>query len=66
MIAARKYEQKIMSLMPGGMILYLRLTFRGFVENIYGNPVGAGVMTVCLCVYACAFFLGRKLTEIRV
>ena len=66
MIAARKYEQKLMSLMPAGIILYLRLTFQGFIERMYGNPAGVLVMTVCLGVYAGAYFFGKKLTDIRV
>lgn len=65
-IAARRYEQKIMSLMPAGIILYLRLTFSGFVEQLYGNPAGAAVMTVCLAVYAGAFCLGRRMVRIEV
>jgi tight adherence protein B len=33
---------------------------------MYGNPAGVLVMTVCLGVYAGAYFFGKKLTDIRV
>ncbi len=65
-LASVRFEQKIMSLMPALIILYLRFSFSGFMEKLYGNPVGIAVMTVCLLLYAVAFFWGRKLVEIEV
>ncbi len=66
MIAARKYEQKLMNFMPAGIILYLRLTFQGFIEKMYGNPPGIAVMTICLFVYTGAVLFGRKLMNIQI
>jgi tight adherence protein B len=66
LIAARRYELSLMSLMPAGIILYLRFSFSGFVEKLYGNPAGAAVMTVCLAVYAGAYCLGRRMVRIEV
>lgn len=59
--AAKRYEQQIMSLVPVGMILYLRFSFAGFIEQLYGNPAGAAVMSVCLGVYLFAFWLGKRM-----
>ena len=64
--ASRRYEQSIMSFMPAGIILYMRVTFEGFSDKIYGNPAGAALMTLCLILYAGAFLAGRKLCEIEV
>ncbi|MGI6055968.1 MAG: type II secretion system F family protein [Bilifractor sp.] len=64
--AARRYEQSIMSFMPAGIILYMRVTFEGFSDRIYGNPAGAVLMTFCLVLYAGAFLAGRKLCRIEV
>lgn len=66
LIAAKKYEQSIMSLMPAGMILYLRFSFPGFVENLYGNLTGVCIMTAALITYLGAFALGRKMVRIEV
>lgn len=66
LLAARRYEQTVMSLMPAGIILYLRFSFSGFVERLYGNLPGVCVTSVCLLIYALAFCLGRKMTEIEV
>lgn len=65
-IAAKKYEQKIMSLMPACVIIYLRLTFSGFIEQLYGNPGGVVIMTICLMAYAFAYRMGEKIVSIEV
>lgn len=64
--ASRRYEQSIMSFMPAGVILYMRVTFEGFSDKIYGNPAGAVLMTFCLILYAGAFAAGRKMCRIEV
>ncbi len=66
LIAAKKYEQSLMSLMPAGMILYLRFTFPGFVETLYGNLTGVCLMTVVLLLYLAAVALGRRMVRIEV
>lgn len=62
-IASGRYEQTIMSIMPAAILVYLRLTFTGFLDLLYGNTVGILVMTGCLALYLSAFFWGRKMTE---
>ena len=66
LMASRKYEMKIMDLMPAGIILYLKISFNGFLDPMYGNPVGAAVMTGCLLLYVAAVFFGEKLLSIQV
>lgn len=65
-LAAKKSEQMVMSLMPVGIILYLRLTSPGFLDVLYGNPFGAAAMSVCLGIYGTAYWLGRKIVDIEV
>ncbi len=62
LVAARKMEQTIMSIMPAAIIVYLKLTSPGFLSVLYGNLLGACMMTACLGVYAGAWMLGRKMT----
>lgn len=66
LMTAKKYEQSVMSVMPAGMILYLRFTFPGFVEHLYGNAVGILIMTIALGCYLAAFALGRWIVRIEV
>lgn len=65
-LAAKKSEQFIMSLMPAGIILYLRLTSPGFLDVLYGNPFGICAMSMCLAIYLGACWMGRKIVDIEV
>lgn len=65
-LAAKKTEQLIMSLMPAGIILYLQLTSPGFLGVLYGNLFGVCAMTVCLGIYAGAWWMGKKIVDIEV
>ncbi len=65
-IAAKKYEQKIMTLMPFLIILYLRLTNKGYVDILYENVAGRIVMTVCLAVCILSYAWSAKIVDIGV
>ena len=51
MIASKKLEFEIMSMIPFGMIGYMKLTFGDFLKVLYGNPAGIIVMSICLALY---------------
>lgn len=65
-LAAKKAEQMIMSFMPAGIILYLKLTSPGFLSVLYGNLFGVGAMTLCLGIYGFSYWLGCKIVDIEV
>ena len=65
-LAAKKSEQMIMSLMPAGIIVYLQMTSPGFLSVLYGNPFGIAAMSICLAIYAAAYWMGRKIVDIEV
>lgn len=60
-LSSVKFEQSIMSIMPAVIILYMRFSFGGFMDVLYGNLTGAVIMSGCLLLYTGAFVLGRKL-----
>lgn len=66
MLAARKYEFKVMSAIPFGMIAYMKVSFPEFMGILYGNLLGIGVMSVCLGIYFGAYMLGEKIVNIEV
>lgn len=66
LISAKRLEQNIMMLMPAGMIIYINLSSDGLLDSLYGNAAGAAIMTACLALYALAWFLGKKITNIEV
>ena len=65
-MAAKKMEQKIMSLMPMLILLYIGLTSPDFLSAMYHNTVGIIVMTICLALYGVSVLLGEKIVRIRV
>jgi tight adherence protein B len=65
-LASKKMEQRIMALMPCGIILYMRVASAGFLDVLYGSAFGALVMSVCLAMYAAAVVWGMKIVDIRV
>lgn len=66
MLAAKKYEFHIMTMIPFGIVLYMSVSFPEFMGKLYGSIIGTGVMTGCLIVYLGAYGLGRKIIEIEV
>ena len=65
-ISGKKMEQKVMSMMPFGMILYLRMTSPDFISPLYGNVLGIIVMSMCLIVYMAAAYVSRRIVDINV
>lgn len=66
MFAARRMEQKIMNIIPFVIILYIRVTSVGYFDVLYGNAAGVIIMSVCLLVYAFAYFLSRRIMSIEI
>ena len=65
-LAAKRYEFQVMSVIPYAIIGYMTLTFPEFMECLYGNMIGIGVMTACLAGYWSAYYLGTKIIEIEI
>ncbi len=65
-LASKRYEFRVMSVVPYFIIAYMSFSFPEFMDTLYGNVVGIGVMTICLVIYAGAYYLGVRLTEIEV
>ncbi len=62
-ISARKYETKIMELVPFVIIVYLSLSSSGFLSSLYHGITGTVVMTVCLALYVTGFLMAEKITK---
>lgn len=63
LIAAKKLEFQIMSVIPLGMLCYMRLSFPGFMKILYGNLVGILFMSICLAVYLAAYAAGGRIAR---
>lgn len=66
LLAARRYEQMVMDLVPFGIIVYIGLTSPGFFNAMYHNAFGILVMSACLAAYIAAFRLSERIMDIKV
>ena len=65
-LAAKRFEFKIMCVIPYAMIMYMQLSYPEFMQSLYGNVIGIGVMSACLGAYVSACILGARLIKIEV
>lgn len=66
MLASRRLEQKIMSLIPLGIIFYMQISTPDFLSVLYGNLPGICIMTFCLGLYLFAYHWGERLVDIEI
>lgn len=66
MIAAKRLEERIMMIMPYGILFYLKMTNGEFLEVLYHNVLGGMLMTVFLAFIYIADLWARRIMEIRV
>lgn len=66
MLTARKLEQNIMSIMPLGIVLYVRFGSPGYLDPLYHTASGIAVMTGCLGVYIGALLWADRIMRITV
>lgn len=66
MISAKKLEQRIMCVMPFGIMFFVGRASGGYFMSLYHNVQGVLIMSVCMCVYLFGVWWGEKLTEVRI
>ena len=64
-ISARQMEQRIMNVVPFGILLYISAASKGFFDVLYKNAAGVVIMSVCMVIYVGAVFLSGKITDIE-
>lgn len=65
-ISGKRLEQKIMCIIPLIIIGFLRLQIGDFISVLYHNPIGIGVMSICLMIYIASFLLAERMADIEV
>jgi tight adherence protein B len=65
-LAAKKFEFRIMTVIPFAILAYMQLAFPEFMSVLYGTVTGRIVMTICLAVDAAAYWIGKKVMEIAI
>lgn len=65
-ISGKKMEQKVMNIMPLMILLYVDVSFGGYLDGLYHNIFGILIMTICLAVYLASYLLSEKIMNIQV
>ncbi len=65
LLSSRRFEQKILNLMPVCMIFVLSITAEEYVEPIFTTFYGRAAMSVCLILLIAAFLLSKKIMNIK-
>lgn len=65
LISGKKLEQKIMALVPCGILIYIGVGMPEFLEPLYGNLPGVLIMSLCLTVYGASCLLAQKIVEVH-
>ena len=65
LISGKKYEQRILSIIPFVLIAALRYTSSDFIEVLYHNLFGEVLMSVCLLIYLLSLYLSEKISNIK-
>ena len=66
LMAGKRLELRVMTIIPLGMIAYLKIGFPEFLDILYGNVVGVIIMSICLAIYAISYAVGKRMVEIEV
>lgn len=66
LVAGKRMEQRIMSIMPFAIIAYLRLTNPAYIGGLYGNFIGAAAVTVCLIIICISTLWSKRIVNIEV
>lgn len=66
LLAEKRMEQKIMNVVPIGMILFLQVASWDYIKVLYHNLFGIICMSVCLAIYVLAVLMSEKIMNIQV
>ena len=65
-ISGKKFEFKVLMLMPVALILLLSVTSADYMAPVFGTMIGHIAMTVAIALFFLAYLLGSKIMDIEV
>lgn len=66
MTAAKRYEQKLMNVMPLALIVYMNKTAPEIFAFFYTRTAGRAAMTLCLGIYLFSIWLSARILKIQI
>ncbi len=65
-LAQKKFEQKILGFMPVGLIIFLSLTQRDYMEPVFNTAAGRAVMTAAAAFITAGYLITKKIMDIKI
>ena len=62
-VTEKRMDQRIMSVIPIFIILYITVTTPGFLDVMYANVLGKLIMTGCIAAYVMAYLWGERIIQ---
>ncbi|MCL2060646.1 MAG: pilus assembly protein TadB [Oscillospiraceae bacterium] len=66
LLAQRRFEKKVLNIMPVALILVLSLTAKDYIEPVFSTLVGKLVMSVSIALIALSWLISEKIMNIDV
>ena len=65
LLSQRKFEQKMLNILPAAMLLLLSLSSPAYMEPVFTTFAGRIAMSGAVLLFAAAWFISKKLVEIK-
>lgn len=65
MISGQKMEQKVLTVLPVGLVFFLTKTGGGFMDPMFTTPIGRIIATVSLAIILIGTFWSKKIADIE-
>jgi tight adherence protein B len=65
LIAQKKFEQKLLNIIPAFIIIFISVFSKDYIEPVYNTVAGRLVMTVSALLWLTAWLVSSKITDIR-
>lgn len=65
-VSSKKFEQRIMTLIPALIVIYIGTTSSGFLDVMYQTWAGRIIMTICIVLYAISYLWSVKIMSIEI
>jgi len=66
LLSEKKFEQKVLNVMPLLMIVILSLSAKDYMEPVFSTLAGRAVMTVSILLLVTAYFISGKIMDINI
>jgi tight adherence protein B len=65
MLSERRFEQKVLSLLPPAMILLLSVTAADYMEPVFTTFEGRAAMSAAIVLFAAAYFISKRIMDVH-